>query len=42
MMTVMVSDLVQPTDEIRAMCVQIVRTLDDVHAIVSENVVFAD
>ena len=37
MMTVMVPDLVQPTDEIRALCVRIVLGLDDVHAIIAEH-----
>jgi HAD superfamily hydrolase (TIGR01509 family) len=37
MMTVMVPDLVQPTDEIRALCARIVLGLDDVHAIIAEH-----
>ena len=37
MMTVMVPDLVQPTDEIRALCVRVVLGLDDVHAIIAEQ-----
>lgn len=37
MMTVMVPDLVQPTDEIRALCVRVVLGLDDVGAIIAEH-----
>ncbi len=37
MMTVMVPDLVQPTDEIRALCVRVVLGLDDVGALIAEH-----
>ena len=37
MMTVMVPDLVQPTDEIRAMCMRVAFDLPEVHALILEH-----